>query len=331
MILRLIMPTKRKFYAVANGFKTGIFRTWADCKTSVHGYPGAKYKSFKTEALATEYLRGFTTTSMSSSTGDNATAFHKISNEKKRTFSTSCTSTKDKDGSMLKRYRVNNVAENKKIQQSYIPVWEGSGAKEELQREGDNDKLDTKIKFSIDKLQSLLTKVDKECLKLPRKVVQNILAKSPNPDTTVFNMWSDGGSNPNPGPGGAGFMICGPLGKKQLILKGRLYLGKQCTNNIAEYTGFIFGLKFAHYIGISKLKTHVDSQLVEKQVKGQYRVNDPDLKTFHSFAVNLVKTEFDFFEVNWIERAMNSEADALATEAMQDKKKLYVTAYHKKQ
>ena len=83
MILRLIMPTKRKFYAVANGFKTGIFRTWADCKTSVHGYPGAKYKSFKTEALATEYLRGFTTTSMSSSTGDNATAFHKISNEKK--------------------------------------------------------------------------------------------------------------------------------------------------------------------------------------------------------------------------------------------------------
>ena len=59
MILRLIMPTKRKFYAVANGFKTGIFRTWADCKTSVHGYPGAKYKSFKTEALATEYLRGF--------------------------------------------------------------------------------------------------------------------------------------------------------------------------------------------------------------------------------------------------------------------------------
>ena len=70
---------------------------------------------------------------------------------------------------------------------------------------------------------------------------------------------------------------------------------------------------------------------MEKQVKGQYRVNDPDLKTFHSFAVNLVKTEFDFFEVNWIERAMNSEADALATEAMQDKKKLYVTAYHKKQ
>ena len=40
-------------------------------------------------------------------------------------------------------------------------------------------------------------------------------------------------------------------------------------------------------------------------------------------------TEFDFFEVNWIERAMNSEADALATEAMQDKKKLYVTAYKK--
>ena len=116
-------------------------------------------------------------------------------------------------------------------------------AKEELQKEGDNDKLDTKIKFSIDKLQNLLTKVDKECLKLPRKVVQNILAKSPNPDTAVFNMWSDGGSNPNPGPGGAGFMICGPLGKKQIILKGRLYLGKQCTNNIARVYRLHFWVK----------------------------------------------------------------------------------------
>ena len=230
----------------------------------------------------------------------------------------------------MKRHRVNKVAENENFQRSYIPVWEGSGGKEGLQKEGNDDKSDTKTKFSIDELQNLLTKVDKECLKLPRKVVQNILAKSPKSDTAVFNLWSDGGSNPNPGPGGAGFMICGPLGKKQIILKGRMYLGEQCTNNIAEYTGFIFGLKFANYIGISELKTHVDSQLVEKQVKGQYRVNDPDLKTFQSFAVKLVKTEFDFFEVNWIERAMNSEADALATEAMQDKKKLYVTAYHKK-
>ena len=61
--------------------------------------------------------------------------------DKKRTFSTSCTSTKDKRGSMLKRHRVNKVAENKNFQQSYIPVWEGSGGKEELQKEGNDDKL----------------------------------------------------------------------------------------------------------------------------------------------------------------------------------------------
>ena len=330
MLLRFIMPTKRKFYAVANGYKTGIFKTWADCKDSVHGYPGAKYKSFKTEALATEYLRCFTTSSIPSSTIEGASNVHGFSNAKKRNFSASSTSTEDIDVLTLKRHRANRNAENKDIQQSCIPVWKDSRTEKKTQKELTDNILDAKRKFSIDELQGLLMKVNKDGLKLPRKAVQSILSKSPNSQTASFNMWSDGGSNPNPGPGGAGFMICGPLGKEQIILKGRLYLGEHCTNNIAEYTGFIFGLKFANYIGISELKTHVDSQLVEKQLKGQYRVNDPDLKMFHKFATDIVKQSFDSFEVNWIERAMNSEADALATKAMHDKKKLYVTAYHKK-
>ena len=48
--------TKKKFYAVRQGKKTGMFLTWDDCKKQVMGYPGAIYKSFGTEAEAKEYL-----------------------------------------------------------------------------------------------------------------------------------------------------------------------------------------------------------------------------------------------------------------------------------
>jgi hypothetical protein len=62
-----VMPkNSKKFYAVVRGLHPGIFQTWDECKKSVHGYPGAKFKSFKTEALASEYIRSFSTTSSSS-------------------------------------------------------------------------------------------------------------------------------------------------------------------------------------------------------------------------------------------------------------------------
>ena len=319
------MPkNSKKFYAVVRGLHPGIFQTWDECKKSVHGYPGAKFKSFKTEALASEYIRSFSTTSSSSSSTPLPwqTELNKDAGNKKRSISDDDNNTnvggvakklkKDDDIVLEKTLTVDEIL-SKELQEA-----EKNGKVIDLSKHAQ--------KFSMDDLFTIFSLVKTEALALPSNHVKHILNNSTNRNNDVFNMWSDGGANPNPGPGGAGFMICGPLGKKQVILKGSLYLGEDCTNNIAEYTGFICGLKFATSIGIKKLKTHVDSQLVQKQINGQYKVRNTHLIPFQKAAMDIKKEGFEEVEVDWIERALNSEADALATKGMNEKKILFVQA-----
>ncbi len=122
----------------------------------------------------------------------------------------------------------------------------------------------------------------------------------------------DGGSRGNPGPAGFGAVIEDPQGRVAARLSE--YLGKQ-TNNYAEYSGLVAVLKWASANGVARLRVISDSELMVKQMKGQYKVASPGLKPLWEEAKALAR-RLDRFEMGHTLRGGNQEADRLANEAM---------------
>jgi ribonuclease HI len=125
----------------------------------------------------------------------------------------------------------------------------------------------------------------------------------------------DGGSRGNPGPAGIGVVIRAADGTAIFTL-GR-YVGR-CTNNVAEYTALITGLEEARRLGAHKLVIRGDSELIIKQMKGEYRVKHPDMKVLYERAQSLVR-EFDEVKITHNLREHNELADKLANLAMDRK------------
>ena len=120
-------------------------------------------------------------------------------------------------------------------------------------------------------------------------------------------MYFDGASKNNPGKAGIGVVIEREDGIKEEISK---FIGI-ATNNQAEYSALIEGLKKAQKLGIKKLIVKGDSQLVIKQMKGEYKVKNPDLKILYLKAKQLEK-KFESVSYEWIRRKENKRADYLA-------------------
>ena len=146
------------------------------------------------------------------------------------------------------------------------------------------------------------------------------------PSTHVFNpsaeylLQFDGGSRGNPGPGGAGVVIYEKA--SQARVRGlALWFGDDppLTNNEAEYRGLIEGLRAAKALGIRRLCVEGDSQLVVRQIMGEYKVRNERLKLLHGEAMEL-KDSFPEFEIRHVERALNSEADAMANQALDEQR-----------
>jgi ribonuclease HI len=125
-------------------------------------------------------------------------------------------------------------------------------------------------------------------------------------------LYIDGASRGNPGRAGAGIWITDGEGKK--ISEVSRYLGHK-TNNEAEYWALLLGLKEAKRLGGEALQIFTDSELVERQIKGVYRVKDLDLKTLHKIVIENLK-RFSSFEIESIPREENKEADRLANQAI---------------
>jgi ribonuclease HI len=106
--------------------------------------------------------------------------------------------------------------------------------------------------------------------------------------------------------------------QRNQIWSGAKYLGEHMTNNQAEYTGIVLGLQNAVALGIRKLKCQGDSELIIKQLKGQYKVKNDGLKPLHRAAVEAMGS-FDVFEAEHIVRKDNAVADSLANQAMDTK------------
>ena len=122
-------------------------------------------------------------------------------------------------------------------------------------------------------------------------------------DGTEQTMYFDGGAVPNPGRA-AGAAVIGSL-------KGLVRLD-YATNNQAEYSGLIKGLKLALDNDIKRLYIMGDSKLILSQIEGVWKVDNPDLKKMHAEAYEML-AKFDFVATKWIPREQNAEADALAT------------------
>jgi len=129
-----------------------------------------------------------------------------------------------------------------------------------------------------------------------------------------FTIYSDGASRNNPGEAGAGVYILPAAGAPVKICR---YLG-QTTNNIAEYTAAIIGLQYVREQGATKVKLLADSELLVKQLNGQYRVKNEGLKPLYQKVKGLIAA-IGSVEVQYIPRAMNKEADALANKAIDEK------------
>jgi ribonuclease HI len=122
----------------------------------------------------------------------------------------------------------------------------------------------------------------------------------------------DGGARGNPGPAGYGAVITDQAGQRVAALSE--YLGHQ-TNNYAEYHGLLAALDYALKHGHKALKVVADSELLVKQIRGEYKVKSPTLVDLHQRARQLIG-QLEWFSIQHVLRGGNQEADRLANLAM---------------
>ena len=127
----------------------------------------------------------------------------------------------------------------------------------------------------------------------------------------TYTLHTDGGARGNPGPGAIGAVI---TKGNEVIYELSKYIGK-CTNNEAEYFAVLYGLKSALNKNITKLEVFVDSELVVKQINGEYRVKNLRLKKIFD-KVKKLQSEFEKISFIHVKRNKNKRADALVNEAL---------------
>ena len=128
----------------------------------------------------------------------------------------------------------------------------------------------------------------------------------------ILVLYIDGASKGNPGKAGAGVFVTNDKGMK--IAEISRYLGEK-TNNEAEYWALLIGLREAKHLGGRAIHAFTDSELMERQINGLYRVRNLNLKSLHRAVVETLR-EFSSFSIESIPREQNQEADRLANEAI---------------
>ena len=131
----------------------------------------------------------------------------------------------------------------------------------------------------------------------------------------------DGGARGNPGPGAAGVVLV-DTDSGEPVYEAGYYLGRT-TNNVAEYTGLIRALEAALVRGVSDAEVYSDSELMVRQINGQYRVKSPALKPMYEAAVRLFG-RVDRWKITHVRREKNRRADQLANMAMDRKQDVVV-------
>ena len=129
----------------------------------------------------------------------------------------------------------------------------------------------------------------------------------------VLHLYTDGGSRGNPGEAGIGCVLIDPESGKT-IKEYKEAIGIH-TNNVAEYRGVIAGLEMAKGFLPNRLVVHMDSELIVKQLSGEYRVKMPTLQPLMEEVQELI-TGFANVSFRHIPRAQNMKADRLVNKAL---------------
>ncbi|MDT7703992.1 MAG: ribonuclease / adenosylcobalamin/alpha-ribazole phosphatase [Pseudonocardiales bacterium] len=124
---------------------------------------------------------------------------------------------------------------------------------------------------------------------------------------------ADGGSRGNPGNAGYGAVVLDPA-TGEVLAERSAGLGV-ATNNVAEYAGLIAGLRAAIELGADEVEVRMDSKLVVEQMSGRWQVKHPMLRPLAAEAASSAR-ELRRVTFEWIPRARNARADALANRAM---------------
>ncbi len=137
------------------------------------------------------------------------------------------------------------------------------------------------------------------------------VGRSPHGAIDEATIHVDGASIGNPGPAGAGVVIVDRHNKKVAEICEPLGV---TTNNVAEYRALILGLRKARELGVRSLHVRADSELMVKQISGDYRVKDEKLRALSREAKDIIDS-FDFFDILHIDRSENRAADRLSKRA----------------
>jgi len=128
-------------------------------------------------------------------------------------------------------------------------------------------------------------------------------------------LFTDGGARGNRGRSAIGIVLK-DADKKNIEVNGK-FLGVS-TNNNAEYQALIFGLETAKKHGITEIECFLDSELVVKQLKGQYRVKDLNLQNLFN-QVKILENEFKHISFTHVLRSLNKDADAIVNKVLDSK------------
>jgi ribonuclease HI len=129
----------------------------------------------------------------------------------------------------------------------------------------------------------------------------------------LVQLYIDGAARGNPGPAGIGVVV-----KRGASTLAEIsdFIGK-ATNNVAEYIAFIRGLEEALVLGATKAECFSDSELLVKQVKGEYKVKNEGLVPLHYHAKSLI-AKFKTFSIEHTLREENKHADKLANQGIDE-------------
>jgi ribonuclease HI len=123
---------------------------------------------------------------------------------------------------------------------------------------------------------------------------------------------TDGASRGNPGPAAIGVVVETPQGQVLRELSERI---GEATNNVAEYRALLRGLEVAAELGATRVEIRVDSELVARQLRGQYRVRSPQLRPLYEEARRRLES-FREAVIRTVRREENARADELANQAL---------------
>lgn len=123
----------------------------------------------------------------------------------------------------------------------------------------------------------------------------------------IYRLYADGGARGNPGPAASGYFLFGE--NDDLVDYGGEYLG-EVTNNQAEYKALLSGLKLAHKRKVTELEIFMDSELIVKQVLGEYKVKDAQMREFF-VKVKAQLEKFVSYKIIHVKRNKNYFADRM--------------------